>query len=573
MPVKNIEVRSIDASLQASDVKTNGHTVEGYAVVFNQLASPTIPESFMETIAPDALRGVDLSNVQLYYNHDTSNILARADAGTLKLIPDDKGLRFQATLPDTTLGNDVYANIVNRNLQGCSFAFAVAADGDTWDQQADGTIVHTINKIDVLPEISITPDPVYSETSVAVQRSLEKIKGENNMNNDNQATEDNKKKPATAPEPAKEPDAEPAKATAKAPETPKEPVETRSITPTNDQIAALADKIGDVLEERSKNKTKEADNVAKTLVSPEDEKLQKRSKVRNEMHDYLQHKQVRAVTDGGIGLSDGSVLIPQDILPAEHEVHQFPRLGDMVRTIAVQHTTGKLPVFQISDDVLTPHTEYAETPANKVPEIKTILWNLQTYTGRYVFSQELIQDSDYDWESELSARLLELQQNTDDNLIMTALTNNIKPTAASDLVAAIKTALNVTLKPNDSSQASIVLSQSAWDALDQLKDGMGRPLIQPDPSQAAGHNLLGKSVIEVDDKLFPTAKAGDINAIISPLQKSVINFRQSQITGKFMDTYDVWYQQLGIFLREDVVQARPDLITYIHAAAAVAPAK
>lgn len=274
--------------------------------------------------------------------------------------------------------------------------------------------------------------------------------------------------------------------------------------------------------------------------------------------EFLKTGEVRDAS--GLALQDGAVIIPETIMTPEHEQHQFPRLGNLVRKVAVSTTTGKLPVFMTSTDTLKPHTEYAPTDKGATPEIKPILWDLNTYTGAYAFSQELISDSSYNWEAELRSRLVELRDNTDDSLIMAALTNGVTAVASSDPVSALKTALNVTLKPQDSQSASIILSQSAYDIIDQIVDGEGRPLLQPAVANATGYSILGKTVVIVDDNLFPK----NVNAIVAPLNKAVINFKLAEITGQFQDTYDIWYKQLGIFLREDVVQARKDLIINLN---------
>lgn len=274
--------------------------------------------------------------------------------------------------------------------------------------------------------------------------------------------------------------------------------------------------------------------------------------------DYLKTGEVRDVT--GLALNDGKVIIPETILTPTKEVYQFPRLGALVRTVSVTTTTGKLPIIWNSTDSLNPHTEYNPTASNAAPVIQPILWDLQTYTGEYVFSQELISDSSYDWQADLQSRLTELRDNTEDKYIMQALTTGITSKKSTDLLADIKTALNVTLKPQDSAQAAIVMSQAAYNAFDQATDAVGRPLLQPNITTATGNTLLGKTVVIVPDTLFPSAKAGDVNIAIAPLQKAVINFKLAEITGQFQDSYDVWYKRLGIFLRENIVQARPDLI-------------
>lgn len=274
--------------------------------------------------------------------------------------------------------------------------------------------------------------------------------------------------------------------------------------------------------------------------------------------EFLKTGEVRDAS--GIALKDGAVIIPETIMTPEHEQHQFPRLGNLVRKVAVSTTTGKLPVFMTSTDTLKAHTEYAPTDKGATPEIKPILWDLNTYTGAYAFSQELISDSSYNWEAELRSRLVELRDNTDDSLVMTKLTNGVTAVTSSDPLSALKTALNVTLKPQDSQSASIILSQSAYDIIDQIVDGEGRPLLQPAVANATGYSILGKTVVIVDDSLFPK----NVNAIVAPLKKAIINFKLAEITGQFQDTYDIWYKQLGIFLREDVVQARKDLIVNLN---------
>ena len=99
--------------------------------------------------------------------------------------------------------------------------------------------------------------------------------------------------------------------------------------------------------------------------------------------DYLKTGEVRDVT--GIALKDGKVIIPETILTPEKEVHQFPRLGSLVRTESVTTTTGKLPIFNNSTDLLTAHTEYGQTTKNATPVITPILWDLKTYTGGVEF--------------------------------------------------------------------------------------------------------------------------------------------------------------------------------------------
>ena len=606
------------------DVESGTRQLSGYAVAFNQ---PSQPLPFTEYISPHAFDDVDFSQVRLLYAHDFNNILARVDSGTLSLKTDDKGLFFVADIPDTTLGNDVYTNVENGNIKGLSFNAQIDPNnGDTWEQGADGKVIHTINHFASLAEISLTPIPAYTETSVQVARDYKEVL--NNMNTDSSAAVQSQA-PASSSVASAEPssassadlakqiaaltnkvnellnNAQPANSTAKrddnveepdsdevdrasAPANPGDPTSSaksastavanpgdptsnkntsRAAEPASD-VTRSAEPVVAVNENKENNENGDDIKMSTKLNDPKES-------ITRDFANFLKTGQVAdsiSRADNNIGLNSGSVIIPETILTPEHEQHQFPRLGSLVRTVKVSTTTGKLPVFQTSSDKLSVHTEFQPSERHAAPEIKPINWDLKTYTGNYAFSQDLISDSSYNWQSELSSRLQELKDNTNDDLIINALTNGVTTKTATDLISDIKTALNVNLKPQDSQAASIVLSQSAFNELDQMTDKEGRPLVQPDVTKGTGQSILGKTVVVVDDLLFPAAKAGDANIIVAPLQKAVVNFQNNEITGQFIDSYDVWYKILGIYLREDVVQARKDLITLITSSKATAGA-
>lgn len=629
--VHDIRTFQISDLTVSRDTSSGGRQISGYAVMFNQ---PSKPLPFIEYISSDAFKNVDMSEVQLLYAHDFDNILARVDSGTLSLKSDDKGLFFIAQIPDTTLGNDVYTNVSNGNLKGLSFSADIAPNGDDWDTQDDGTVIHTINQFAHLYEISLTSIPAYTETSVQVSRdykevlrdmnntdnpqsqaqpandkpdkvavlnALAELLGVDNSSNSDTAQQDDFDAAADgdteradnpnkdSAEPASDSNSAPAASSAvptekSASASTAAPASSSASSASSAPVpaasgsnsAALAASDGaDDSDKKEKQPVRSNQIVEKKVkkmdITPNNQANKKETIVRD-FANFLKTGEVadtiRRDDANNIGLSNGSVIIPETILTPEHEQYQFPRLGSLVRTVKVSTTTGKLPVFQTSDDKLSIHTEFQPSERHAAPEIKPINWDLKTYTGNYAFSQDLISDSSYNWQSELQSRLQELKDNTNDNLIINQLTNGVNVVRSTDLISDIKTALNVNLKPQDSAAASIILSQAAFNALDQLNDKMGRPLVQPNVTQPMGKTILGKTVVVVDDTLFPSAKAGDANVVVAPLQKAVINFQENEITGQFIDSYDIWYRILGIYLREDVVQARKDLITLITTTAA-----
>lgn len=145
----------------------DGMTLTGYASVFGQ---PSEPLPFREYVAPGAFtRSLKSRNdVKLLWNHDTGTVLGSTRAGTLKLVEDSKGLRVEASLPETTAGKDAAILIRRGDVTGFSFGFSVIKD--SWNKE--GT-ERTLNQVR-LHEVSLTPFPAYTQTNGTAQvRSLD----------------------------------------------------------------------------------------------------------------------------------------------------------------------------------------------------------------------------------------------------------------------------------------------------------------------------------------------------------------------------------------------------------------
>lgn len=180
--LSKVEVRDNEPETDEENGQQQGKVISGYAILFNEPSQPMPVDNstFTETISPQALQGVDLSKLVMIYNHDYANILASVKAGTLDVNVDEKGLAFKATLPDTTVANDVYENIKAGNLDSMSFGFSVLAD--EWQQANDGSYTRQIDKIENLYELSVVTLPAYDGTELTVDtRNLKINKEDNNM--------------------------------------------------------------------------------------------------------------------------------------------------------------------------------------------------------------------------------------------------------------------------------------------------------------------------------------------------------------------------------------------------------
>ena len=166
---KNLEIRALQTLK-----KTEDNVVEGYALKFNKESRNL--GGFVETISPEALNGVDLTDVRCFLNHDSSKLLGRTSSGTLSLTVDEVGLHFRCALPNTSTGRDAMELVQRGDLNQCSFGFTV--DKDKWTKGND-IMTRSINKIGSLLEISLVSISAYDDTDVRVAtRSLEEAANE-----------------------------------------------------------------------------------------------------------------------------------------------------------------------------------------------------------------------------------------------------------------------------------------------------------------------------------------------------------------------------------------------------------
>ena len=141
--------------------------VVGHAAVFDSLSENL--GGFRETIERNAFDDVLEDDVRALFNHDSNLILARTKSGTLKLSLDEKGLRYEFDVPDTTTGRDLLVSLERGDVSQSSFGFTV--EQDSWDKDEDGIHIRSISKVKRLFDVSPVVYPAYPSADVA-KRSL-----------------------------------------------------------------------------------------------------------------------------------------------------------------------------------------------------------------------------------------------------------------------------------------------------------------------------------------------------------------------------------------------------------------
>lgn len=168
--IKDIEKRggSLGVEVRADSDK---RTLAGYAVVWN--SDTTIGDYFVERIAKGAFAKSVRSDVLALVNHDWGRVVGRTKSGTLRLSEDERGLKVEIDVPNTTDGNDLWELVERGDISGMSFGFR--ATKQEWDDTGD-LPQRTILEAELF-EVTATPIPAYEDTTLG-KRSLEEARAE-----------------------------------------------------------------------------------------------------------------------------------------------------------------------------------------------------------------------------------------------------------------------------------------------------------------------------------------------------------------------------------------------------------
>jgi HK97 family phage prohead protease len=136
-------------------------TIEGYAIVWDVPSDDR--GGYKVVLTRGAAQFVD--HVRALYHHDyAGGPLGDTTTTTLRLTPDDYGVKASIDLPDTTLGRDVAELVRTGRVAGMSFSMLGPVEGETKDGPA-GEIL-TVKSF-VCDEVTVTAIPAFTQTSIA----------------------------------------------------------------------------------------------------------------------------------------------------------------------------------------------------------------------------------------------------------------------------------------------------------------------------------------------------------------------------------------------------------------------
>ncbi|MGY1577016.1 phage major capsid protein [Pediococcus pentosaceus] len=296
---------------------------------------------------------------------------------------------------------------------------------------------------------------------------------------------------------------------------------------------------------KKQNGKKGGKKMATNLTAKQKEE-KKENRTRSIENYIRSHGTVR---DAGLKTGDIGAMIPEEIIyNPEAEVNSVADLSALVTKTPATTGSGTYPIVKRATSVMNSVAELEENPALAKPEFENVTWKIATYRGAIPISEESIQDTQVPLMPVIQKNASEQRLNTLNKAISAKLvTFNAKASTADTIADDLKHVLNVDLDP--AYDKSIVVSQSAYQVLDTLKDKEGRYLLQESITAASGLTLFGKSVVVVNDELL--GQVGEAHIWVGDLKRAIlyVNRVDTQISWVKNEIYG---QYLGLAMRFDV---------------------
>jgi HK97 family phage major capsid protein/HK97 family phage prohead protease len=169
--VDDFEIRQLEG-LRAEQEPGRPPRLVGYAIRTNVLSEDL--GGFREIVAPEAVtRALERRpDLVALHNHDSSRVLGRLSAQTLRVAQDADGLRFEID-PVPRSARDLVESVRRGDVTSASFAFRTLRDD--WDMTTEPP-TRTLLDMEIR-EISVVAFPAFPQTTVAL-RSLQERREE-----------------------------------------------------------------------------------------------------------------------------------------------------------------------------------------------------------------------------------------------------------------------------------------------------------------------------------------------------------------------------------------------------------
>lgn len=229
----------------------------------------------------------------------------------------------------------------------------------------------------------------------------------------------------------------------------------------NERKSELETKLSELREQMKEyEKTPERREKKKDMGRRNKEEIEE---MRSAINSFVKSKgQVR---EGGFKEVDAGILIPVEMLAVQKKPEDVVDLGNYVKNVSVNSSSGKYPVIAKSGSKMSTVKELEQNPELSKPKISNIDYSIATRRGYIPISQEAIDDADYDVTGLIRDEINDQSRNTRNTDIATVLKSATEKSVTG--LDGLKDLVNKEIKKVY--PVKFIISSSLYAELDKLK--------------------------------------------------------------------------------------------------------
>ncbi|MDG3132614.1 phage major capsid protein [Streptococcus suis] len=253
----------------------------------------------------------------------------------------------------------------------------------------------------------------------------------------------------------------------------------------------------------------------------------------------------------GMNLLGNQIILEQSLIDSYVDHDKPKELVDLVTTIETLTKGGKYEVNSFETDILEEISQEYAGISNIDKETIQVDYMVKRYSGMIDFSQEQLDDGQYNLSDFLGKQIVKLERNTRNRAIGKVLQMGKHQTAST--IDELKSVVSLI---NPEHTVSMVLSQSLFNVLEKLKDNSGNYLLKIDKATGTTDTFYVNHVLIVDDMTL--GGKGDKLAFIGNLEKFVTLFDRKKSTISWYSSQNFFGKRLILNTRFDVQKVDAD---------------
>ncbi|CYY63123.1 Capsid protein [Streptococcus suis] len=266
------------------------------------------------------------------------------------------------------------------------------------------------------------------------------------------------------------------------------------------------------------------------------------------LENYIRSK---GYSTKGMNLLGNQVILEKPIIDSYEEVNRPKELVDLVNTLETLTEGGEYEVNNLSSEVLEEvNLERSELPNIDKKTIK-VNYSVRSFSGYLTFSQEQIDDGQYNLSDYLGRKIVKLERRTRNKEI-----GKILQTAEKKTVTDIDELKSIISLISPERKVSIIMTQSLFDILSKIKDTTGNYLLKTDKAAGTTETFYVDNFLIVDDTTL--GSKGDKHAFVGDLENFVTLFDRKKPTLSWSSSGTIFGTKLVLHTRFDAKKIEAD---------------